>query len=55
MIKFLMKLTGGRPMRKIGYAFADKVSGKSVNYYVDYFGNVWMANGAWSKFRVRSK
>ena len=49
----LMKLAGGRPMKREGTAFVDCVSGKSVVYYRDWFGRRWMAdNGAWSLFRV---
>ncbi|MGN8022088.1 hypothetical protein ACTJJ7_15400 [Phyllobacterium sp. 22229] len=46
------KLTGGRPMQNIGCAFTDVVSGKPVYYWVDTLGRSWMANGAWSLFRV---
>ena len=35
------------------FAFTDIVSGKSVNAYVDCFGDVWMKDGRWSLFRVR--
>jgi hypothetical protein len=53
LVKLLTKLTGGRPMRRLGYAFTDKVSGESVDFYRDLLGRDWMATGAWSLFRVR--
>ena len=34
------------------FAFSDVVSGKSVNVYVDCFGDLWMKDGRWSLFRV---
>ncbi|MET3929543.1 hypothetical protein ABIE51_001430 [Lysobacter sp. OAE881] len=42
-------------MRRDGFAFRDVVSGKSVNYYTDRLGRRWMANSAWSWFRVERK
>lgn len=45
-------LFGGRPMKREGLAFVDKVSGASVNYYTDRLGRRWMAENAWSLFRV---
>lgn len=46
------RLTGGRPMKKTGYAFTDKVTGKSVFYWKDDIGLNWLAEHAWSSFRV---
>lgn len=46
------RLTGGRPMKLIGFAFTDVVDGQAVNYYIDKFDRVWMANSRWSRFRV---
>ncbi len=51
-MKLLWKLTGGRPMRREGFAFTDKVSRISVSYWTDRLGRRWMAEGAWSFFRV---
>lgn len=52
-MRWLMWLTGGRPMRFEREGFRDVVSGKMVCYYVDWFGRKWMADsGAWSWFRV---
>lgn len=53
MRKLLRKLTGGRPMSNMGYAFTDIVVGRPVYYWRDRLGRGWMANGAWSIFRVR--
>lgn len=47
------RLTGGRPMKHLGFAFTDVISGKPVSYWRDKFGREWMAVGAWSLFRVR--
>lgn len=55
MWSLLLKLTGGRPMTNRGYAFTDIVSGRPVYYWRDQFGRAWMANGAWSLFRVPRK
>jgi len=50
-----LHITGGRPMKDIGCAFIDVVSGKKVHDYIDQFGREWMAdNGSWSFFRVRT-
>lgn len=46
------KITSGRPMIKEGYAFTDSVAGRPVYYWRDRLGRRWMANGAWSLFRV---
>jgi hypothetical protein len=48
----LRLLLGGRPMRFEKFAFTDVVSGLPVNYYTDTLGRKWMANTAWSLFRV---
>jgi hypothetical protein len=57
MIEFVKKklgiILGGRPMRKVGYALTDCVSGKIVYYYEDLFGRTWLAEGPISLFRVR--
>lgn len=45
-------LLGGRPMKRISYAFADIVSGEAVYYFEDTLGRRWMANNNWSLFRV---
>ena len=52
MIRFLLRLLGGRPMIDQGFAFTDVVSGQAVRYYIDRLGRHWMANGSWSLFRV---
>lgn len=55
MTAIISHLTGGRPMKREGYAFTDKVSGKGVEYRRDSFGRLWLADGgAWSLFRVRA-
>lgn len=51
---YFYTLTGGRPMKREGFAFTDIVSGLPVHRYRDAFGNLWLAdNGSWSLFRVR--
>ena len=45
-------LTGGRPMRRTGCAFVDRVTGRWVEYYRDRFGREWMAQSRWALFRV---
>lgn len=52
MKNLFWKLTGGRPMKLIGFAFTDRVDGRAVNYYIDKFDRLWLANGPWSRFRV---
>ena len=52
MGKLLAKLTGGRPMKRVGFAFYDQVSGVPVHYWVDHFGRYWLAEGSCSIFRV---
>lgn len=54
MFKLIMKITGGRPMKYIGFAFTDIVDGSKVSYYRDYFGTIWMASSKWSLFRVKA-
>ncbi len=51
---FFRWLLGGRPMKRVGFAFTDRVSGRSVNYYRDRYGRYWMAEHGWALFRVRS-
>lgn len=48
----MKRLLGGRPMRCLGYAFTDKVSGRTVFYWRDRLNRDWLAEGAWSLFRV---
>lgn len=45
-------LTGGRPMRRLAYAFTDKVTGRPVYYFMDGYDRLWMAEHRWSLFRV---
>lgn len=55
MIKWLFYLiTGGRPMKRLGYDFTDAVTGEAVCYYLDGYGREWLATGAWSGFRMKS-
>lgn len=53
-MKWLYKLTGGRPMKRGEYAFRDVITGHEVYYFVDAFDRKWMAEHAWSLFRVRT-
>jgi hypothetical protein len=48
MLKFLHWITGGRPMRRIGHAYTERCTGKPVSYFVDAYGDVWMAKHRWS-------
>jgi hypothetical protein len=52
-MKWLWKLTGGRPMIFIRFQFTDIVVGMPVNSYMDRLGRYWLANHSWSLFRVR--
>lgn len=54
LVRYIHRLTGGRPMRRDGFAFTDRVSGESVCYWTDRLGRRWLATGAWSWFRVSS-
>lgn len=55
MLKFLIWLTDGRPMRYEGFAFVDKVSGATVEYRRDKKGRLWLTDGgSWGLFRVRA-
>lgn len=56
MKKLFYRITGNRPMTLIeSHVFTDKVSGKSVNRYIDPSGRKWLAIHKWSFFRVESK
>lgn len=52
MRKFLAVILGGRPMTRICYAFTNAVNGKPVYYFDDRLGRQWLAEHAWSRFRV---
>lgn len=45
-------LTGGRPMKCLGYAFTDPIANLPVFYWIDKYDRVWLAHGRWSAFRV---
>lgn len=49
----IANILGGRPMYYDGFAFTDIVDGAAVKYYTDRFGRRWLANNAWSIFRVQ--
>lgn len=52
-MRFLLWITGGRPMRRHSFMFTDVVSGRPVHAYEDRFGRWWLADdGPWSSFRV---
>lgn len=42
-------------MKFLGFAFTDCVSGRCVFYWRDTLGRKWMAEGAWSLFRVEAR
>lgn len=50
--KALSRLTGGRPMHSPEHRFTDVVSGRPVYLWQDTLGRSWLAEGAWSLFRV---
>jgi len=52
MFKWIPKLIGGRPMRRLRYLFTDEVDNQDVNAYIDKNGRYWMANNRWGWFRV---
>jgi hypothetical protein len=54
MVKWIWRLTGGRPMTAISTAFIDIVTGERVRIYQDRLGRRWLATGAWDLFRVSS-
>ena len=39
-------------LKDVGGAFTDKVSGRSVRYYRDCYGKVFMKDSRWSIFAV---
>lgn len=49
------QLTRGRPMILLGPALHDVVSGRQIYYWCDRLGRLWMAEHAWSLFRVPSE
>lgn len=53
--KLVSVLLGGRPMEQVELAFIDRVSGKPVYRWRDKFGRYWLAESAWSRFRVRTQ
>lgn len=55
MRKLFYRLTHGRPMICFCWAFTDTVSHKPVYLWADRFGRYWLAEKAWSLFRVRSE
>ena len=52
MSRWLARLLGGRPMRRVAPAFVDPVTGDRVSVFRDYFGRWWLAVGPWDAFRV---
>lgn len=42
-------------MARQGYVFTDIVTGRGVYHYLDKLGREWLAEGAWSLFRVRKE
>jgi len=48
--RVLYRITGGRPMTNVGYAFSDAVSGQPVYHFIDKLGRHWLAHGQWSSF-----
>jgi len=51
-MKFLMRLTGGRPMKMQYHAFVDKVRNKDIYVFKDVFGRYFLAENSMSSFRV---
>ncbi len=41
-------------LKKIATGFTDGVSGKTVCYYKDCYGDVWMKDSRWSFFGVKT-
>lgn len=52
ILKWLWKLTGGRPMKFIRYEFVDVVIDRPVNSYMDRNGKFWMAYTKWDWDRM---
>jgi hypothetical protein len=42
-------------LTRIGYAFTDLTAGRSVYYYEDCYGDIWLKTSRWSLFRVFSR
>ncbi len=40
-------------LQKVGEGWTDGVSGKTVSYYKDCFGEVYMKDSRWALFRVK--
>lgn len=53
ILKWLWKLTGGRPMKFIRHEFVDVVIDRPVNSYMDRNGKFWMAYTEWDWDRMR--
>lgn len=51
-MRWLWKLTGGRPMTFVNFRFTDVVNGLPVHHFHDRLGRDWLAHGRWSLFRV---
>jgi len=53
-MKWLWRLTGGRPMRYSEHWFFDHIFWEPVDLYEDRLGRFWMARNAWAPFfRIR--
>lgn len=55
MRRLFFWLTGGRPMRRVGFAFTDVVSGDAVYVMEDTYGRLWLAEGPWGSVRVETR
>lgn len=55
MKKIFSAITGGRPMKRLDYAFTDFVSGERVFKFEDTNGRLFLACHAWSIFRSEIK
>lgn len=55
IMKFVWKITGGRPMIFEGLSIRHPVTGKEINYYKDRLGRRWLASSPWSINRRRSQ
>jgi hypothetical protein len=42
-------------LKRIGYAFTDKVDGAGVYYYKDCYGVVYLKNSRWGLFKVKTR
>ena len=51
----IRKIKSYMTLKYLDYAFTDTVSGNSVNYYEDCYGDIWLKESRWGFFAVLSE